>query len=379
MEDKLTINGLREKDFLTKYNHTQLSVSEIGLDWNRLVAIFERHRNRCGFLSQIEEEVQKQLKDIPGAYIVRSRVKDPEHLIDKIIRKEGKDITEDNYIDVFDDLIGCRILHLFKSDWKSIHQYMTEHFEQNEQPVVYYRKGDPPEYLKSCEELGIKPVEREAGYRSIHYVNKFDALGRIITYEVQVRTMIEDAWSEIDHLVRYPNHTDNELINKYLLIFNAFAGAADEMGTFLMLLKQDLTNSNSEFVRRQEELNQTISELKDEIASLKGDNAEQKAKINQLMEKINFGITNFQPQIPDYEIPSFVDVYTSLHKPSIQNSFEQLQNLRTSIEESLANTKIPDTNQFLGAIPNFEMPKAGYPLPKMDGWVWSGSPKKRKK
>ena len=74
------------------------------------------------------------------------------------------------------------------------------------------------------------------------------------------------------------------------------------------------------------------------------------------MEKINFGITNFQPQIPDYEIPSFVDVYTSLHKPSIQNSFEQLQNLRTSIEESLANTKIPDTNQFLGAIPNFEMP-----------------------
>lgn len=49
MEDKLTINGLREKDFLTKYNHTQLSVSEIGLDWNRLVAIFERHRNRCGF------------------------------------------------------------------------------------------------------------------------------------------------------------------------------------------------------------------------------------------------------------------------------------------------------------------------------------------
>ena len=364
MDVSTTINGLSEKDFLAKYNHRCSTVSEVGLDWERLILIFEKHRNAYDFLNKIAEEVHKQFRSIPGAYIVRYRVKDPEHLVDKVIRKkisQGLDVTEDNYIDAFDDLIGFRILHLFKNDWLSIHEYLTKNFEQNEQPVAYHRRGDSPEFLKGCEDMDIRTEERDAGYRSIHYVNKFDALGRIITYEVQVRTVIEDAWSEIDHLVRYPNNTDNDLINRYLLIFNAFAGAADEMGTFLMQFKQNLNKINIEHAKRQDELYGTIE-----------------AKIDQLMNKINSGMA-YLPQMPDYQIPSFAETIAASRAPSFQNPYDRLDKLRTSIEETLSNATVAGANPLLGAIPNFEMPKPGYPMPNMEKYIWPASPKKKRK
>ena len=42
--------------------------------------------------------------------------------------------------------------------------------------------------------------------------------------EVQVRTLFEEAWSEIDHKLRYPYKLSNEMIRSYLEIMNRAAG-----------------------------------------------------------------------------------------------------------------------------------------------------------
>ena len=59
--------------------------------------------------------------------------------------------------------------------------------------------------------------------------------------EIQVRTVFEEAWSEIDHIMRYPYDTDNPVITEYLAIFNRMVGCADEMGTFLKKVKKDFS------------------------------------------------------------------------------------------------------------------------------------------
>ena len=54
---------------------------------------------------------------------VKSRMKDPEHLKDKIQRKlkSGKIIDENNLFTVVNDLIGVRVLYLYQDQFQLIH------------------------------------------------------------------------------------------------------------------------------------------------------------------------------------------------------------------------------------------------------------------
>ena len=70
-------------------------------------------------------------------------------------------------------------------------------------------------------------------YRSLHYIIKTSPTKATYLSEIQVRTIFEEGWSEIDHSIRYPYHVDNKMYNEYLSILNRFAGGADEMGTFI--------------------------------------------------------------------------------------------------------------------------------------------------
>ena len=58
--------------------------------------------------------------------------------------------------------------------------------------------------------------------------------------EIQVRTVFEEAWSEIDHIIRYPYDVDNPVLTEYLAIFNRIVGSADEMGMFIKKLKKEV-------------------------------------------------------------------------------------------------------------------------------------------
>lgn len=223
----LTINGKDEESFLRKYNHNYITVSEIGLDWTTLVGIHDYYlgivRNKLEIAAQ---ELFLELKSIKGAHTVKYRIKDPEHLIDKIIRKkieQERVVTKENFLDEFDDFIGFRILHLFKTDWESIYKTIKAKYKAKEPPVAYHREGDDQQLIDRFKELGLEPKVKKAGYRSIHYIAKFPFFSSEFKCEIQIRTLFEEAWSEIDHLVRYPNNTENELLNSYLLMFNRLA------------------------------------------------------------------------------------------------------------------------------------------------------------
>lgn len=367
----LTINGKDEQAFLAAYLHDIKSVEEVGLNWCALVDLYDHYcSNVQGMLNMIAQQVVQKLMAIKGAYIVRYRVKDPEHVIDKVIRKaiDGRIITKDNFLDEIDDFVGLRILHLFKNNWEEIFKEVSKEYIAKETPKAYHRKGDDPDFLKRCEELKLERKEHPAAYRSIHYVAIVPVLSTTFKCEIQIRTVFEDAWSEIDHLVRYPNNTGNELLNSYLMMFNRLAGCADEMGTFLMAMKSNLAQMQDE-----------RAVLLNEIESLRGKNAKQNKKIDELKTKLDKSIMIGWPYMSESPMQSTLDYIESIQNPSgstfhFENPYASMQE---RIEEQLKATEAAKSLQN-PLIMKFKMPKVDeWPL-TMKGYPLGTTPKDKK-
>ncbi|WP_407705155.1 nucleotidyltransferase family protein [Terribacillus saccharophilus] len=82
------------------------------------------------------------MRDFPKVHTVRSRVKDPKHLIAKLIRKtperrQAKNHNEfhftlENYMNEITDLVGVRAIHIFKEDHIYIHDSIESMWEYDE-------------------------------------------------------------------------------------------------------------------------------------------------------------------------------------------------------------------------------------------------------
>ncbi|WP_345871397.1 addiction module component [Shewanella algae] len=287
------INNMNEGSFLKKNNISTEDWEKSKIDWPTLQKIGADHQAKLEERKETAELFARMIQRCPKVHSVRWRVKDPEHLMEKIVRKtiEGSDtynkiyleINADNYHDIVTDLVGVRALHLFKDDCFGIDEYLCNLWPTKEQPVYYVRSGD--DETTDLERFEVK--QHPAGYRSIHYVFESTPLKQKIYTEVQVRTIFEEGWSEIDHKVRYPNFSDNELIIYFLRIFNRLAGSADEMGSFVKTLVNDIENTENQFEmdkkNREEELGKLFNELDKSI----GKNNEHGELVAKLKEEVN--------------------------------------------------------------------------------------------
>jgi hypothetical protein len=112
---------------------------------------------------------------------------------------------------------------------------------------------------------------------------------RKVFAEIQVRTIFEEGWSEIDHRVRYPNFSDDELVSYFLAIFNRLSGSADEMGTFVQGLTRALSDFDSDLARAKKEKEDALSAMEkmlSELESLKKQDAETKARVGFLQREV---------------------------------------------------------------------------------------------
>jgi len=232
------------EDFLERNRLTVADWANSGCNWETLSGIAKDHIANNDNLLTTAEMFARMIQRIEGVHSVRFRIKDVEHLLEKIIRKccEGvekyKRITAENYHEVVTDLVGIRALHLFKDDCFKIDEGIRKDWQLTEAPKAYVRAGDPDEFREALRAHGLEVEEHKAGYRSVHYVASSRPGKRDIYVEIQVRTIFEEGWSEIDHKIRYPNFSDNPLLAYFLTIFNRMAGAADEMGSFVQLLAE---------------------------------------------------------------------------------------------------------------------------------------------
>lgn len=236
------------------------------------------------------------IQKISGVHSVRWRVKDCDHVLEKIIRKRAAgepkyaDVCESNYFSVVTDLVGIRALHLFKDDCFEIHKRLIALWDPVEAPVAYIRSGDPQELIEKYAKAGLEVKEHPAGYRSVHYVFASQPLNRKVISEVQIRTIFEEGWSEIDHTIRYPNFSENELVGYFLTIFNRMAGSADEMGSFVRGLAATIQGYQLQISQASVERDASLKSMEDlveQLDRLKQQDKDSKGTIDKLKAQID--------------------------------------------------------------------------------------------
>ncbi|MEG0771974.1 RelA/SpoT domain-containing protein [Clostridium sp.] len=237
--------SLHRSSFLTKYNISEADLVKYTIDWKMLNSIYQDF-NKYETLYQTQADfIASTLRNHKKIHSVKSRVKDSEHLIEKIIRKtesrketygENFQFTAENYKDQITDLIGVRAIHIFKEDWEEIHNFISNTWKIIE-ITANVREGDDTERFQ---ELNIEINSRKTGYRSVHYlIESFPTNQRVIA-EIQVRTIFEEGYGEIDHQLRYTRDEIPEVLALNLLLLNRIAGSSDEMASVINLLNRSL-------------------------------------------------------------------------------------------------------------------------------------------
>lgn len=171
---------------------------------------------------------------------VFSRIKRPESVVDKILRKptEFPDGPSPSSFRQMNDAIGARVILYFMSQLPIIDRELQGHKE-----LEISQKHSPVAYLSEdlTKRLGLNHLNRqdkESGYASIHYIirlrNSVVPKKDRPWIELQIRTLAEDLWSEVEHILGYkPNKRTSFAVKKQFQILGTQLTAIDEHFNFL--------------------------------------------------------------------------------------------------------------------------------------------------
>lgn len=148
------------------------------------------------------------------------------------------------------DLVGIRIITYVKSDVQKVNEVIKDNFEIDED-----NSGDKSEIL------GTDKV----GYRSVHYVAgmhsdrlKLPEYGRFkgLVFEIQVRTILEHAWAEIEHdrAYKFSGELPDELMRRFKVLSGALELADNEFNS----IAQAIDDYSIEVKQKSEEGNLSI-------------------------------------------------------------------------------------------------------------------------
>lgn len=179
----------------------------------------EKIENLNRFYHAVQHAIGSSSKLAPLIHSIRARIKNRNHLQDKLLRKlhecrekgEAFDITPDNLHIKINDLAGIRILHLHTAQAREIHEHLDAllrscGYEFREGPEA--RTWDI-EYEKTFQDMGFQTKRSDTLYTSVHYVISDQVPELLMTCEIQVRTLAEEIWGEVDHKLNYPHKTES--------------------------------------------------------------------------------------------------------------------------------------------------------------------------
>jgi putative GTP pyrophosphokinase len=172
-------------------------------DENR--ALFEKAKN--AEINIVTALINKS--DVGEVTKIEGRVKDKAECIKKFHRKyQGKlESAEQAYQikDYISDLIGIRIICLYEDQIAVVSQILQKHFT-----II-----DVTDKIAA-----VESTEGSFGYKGLHMdlalseemttKSKYQPYAQL-TFEVQIRSLIQDAWSVLDHKIKYKKSIPNDL------------------------------------------------------------------------------------------------------------------------------------------------------------------------
>jgi len=137
--------------------------------------------------SRVDAEYDRQV-----VQYISSRVKTPESIYNKLIRK-GRSGTLQKAVDTLHDMAGIRVVCSFQDD---VYHVMKE-----------IRKLQQLNFIKVKDYIAHP---KQTGYRSIHMIAEMPSAETPIRLEIQVRSAAMNYWAMLDHQLSYKNKKMDE-------------------------------------------------------------------------------------------------------------------------------------------------------------------------
>lgn len=176
--------------------------------------------NKPSFQSIAESLASDVVKDPklgPFVHSIKFRIKDPRSL-EKKLRKKALDaqkkkkpfaITKENLFTKITDLAGVRVLHLYPkqmSEMKPLIEELLSNLKFRTIERIAYTWDE--EYKQLFKSLGYKTKFKPSMYTSLHHVIVANRKNNF-RCEMQVRTLMEEVWGEVDHTINYPKPSES--------------------------------------------------------------------------------------------------------------------------------------------------------------------------
>lgn len=149
----------------------------------------------AGYASKIQQLVSKTIAGCK----VEWRIKDPQEAVRKFSRKYRAGLEESGtpYVisDYLTDLIGVRVVCLYEDELEKVASSVQSHFE----------------VIETTDKVSaVEATESAFGYKGLHLDLRPPtvAASGLATeeepsFELQIRTVIQDSWSVLDHKIKY--------------------------------------------------------------------------------------------------------------------------------------------------------------------------------
>lgn len=164
-------------------------------------------------------------------YLTNHRVKKVADIYLKTKRKGYKKVTDNK------DFAGMRILCLFEDDVFIVHRHLVEILSKNgyelDECKIYNFNPKSRKIQQAIETTKsvfstITPVleDKESGYKSMHYLVTTKHNKRDCYVEIQLRTLFQDVWGELEHTLSYKRGNIHPHIKKsFQLLSNDIANS----------------------------------------------------------------------------------------------------------------------------------------------------------
>ena len=171
-------------------------------------------------LEKVENKLRKNIK-LASMPTYKSRVKSFNSYYSKVLRLKAEEAEKSDFIPLT-DMMGIRVICAFIEDLAEVEQQVKDNF-----------------IVREVEYKGAQQNFREFGYESIHILIAIPddcmpkkptlPLPESIVCEIQIRTILQDAWAEVEHELIYKTEfTPFDLpLKRKLASINASLSLAD--------------------------------------------------------------------------------------------------------------------------------------------------------
>lgn len=194
---------------------------------------------------------ERNPKAAPYVHSVKSRLKDPGHLESKIKRNwsDASPTDVENLFCKITDLAGVRVLLLHQQQFCKVKEAVESRIARKEwflveQPKAYTWDPEAKIYFES---LGLTVHTKDSFYTSVHYLVRGNQDSPVCC-EIQIRTLFEEIWGEVDHTFNYPMKNESQSCRDQILVLAKLIGAGSRLvdSIFALQNKQSAPNSDDD-------------------------------------------------------------------------------------------------------------------------------------